>query len=159
MVRIKSLKHLRPMIIDGRVWRYAVSITSLRRHFGATLLWVQRTSSRVLIFDGRRKKPLALLVSASEDASRLITDPAFRRPSQGDLPPAVELDTALAKVDIPEGRRLAKTKIERQSTPIYGTDPAHPGFVVQQRSDGTTHLGKFVNLRFKPSVRRKGRDD
>ena len=59
-----------------------------------------------------------------------------------------DLDTLLAKVDTPEGRELAKAEIARHGTPIYGTDPAHPGLIVQKLPDGTKRLGKFVNRQF-----------
>ncbi len=59
-----------------------------------------------------------------------------------------DLDTLLAKVDTPEGRELARAEIARHGTPIYGTDPAHPGLIVQKLPDGTKHLGRFVNRQF-----------
>jgi hypothetical protein len=59
-----------------------------------------------------------------------------------------DIDTLLAKVDSPEGRELAKAEIARQGSPIYGTDPAHPGLIVRKLPDGTKHLGKFVNRQF-----------
>ena len=58
------------------------------------------------------------------------------------------LDTLLTKVDTPEERELAKAEIARHGTPIYGTDPAHPGLIVQKLPDGTKRLGKFVNRKF-----------
>jgi hypothetical protein len=59
-----------------------------------------------------------------------------------------DLDTLLAKVDTPEGRELAKAEIARHCTPIYGTDPAHPGLIVQKLPDGSKRLGRFVNRQF-----------
>lgn len=59
-----------------------------------------------------------------------------------------DLDTLLAKVDTPEGRELAKAEIARHGTPVYGTDPAHPGLIVQKLPDGTKRVGRFVNRQF-----------
>lgn len=59
-----------------------------------------------------------------------------------------DLDALLAKVDTAAGRELAKAEIVRHGTPIYGTDPAHPGFIVQRLPDGTKRLGRFVNRQF-----------
>jgi len=59
-----------------------------------------------------------------------------------------DLDALLAKVDTLEGRELAKAEIARHGTPIYGTDPLHPGLIVQKLPDGTKHLGRFVNRQF-----------
>ena len=66
-----------------------------------------------------------------------------------------DLDILLAKVDTPEGRELAKAEIARHGTPIYGTDPARPGLVVQKLTDGTKRVGKFVNRQFVASKARK----
>jgi hypothetical protein len=62
-----------------------------------------------------------------------------------------DLDSLLANVDTPDGRELATAEIARHGTPIYGTDPAHPGLVLQKLTDGTTRLGKFVNRQFVPA--------
>jgi hypothetical protein len=59
-----------------------------------------------------------------------------------------DLDILLAKVDTPEGRELAKAEIARHGAPVYGTDPAHPGLIVQRLPDGTKRLGWFVNRQF-----------
>lgn len=59
-----------------------------------------------------------------------------------------DLDTLLAKVDTQEGRELAKVEIARHGTPIYGTDPAQPGFIIQKLPDGTKRPGKFANRQF-----------
>jgi hypothetical protein len=59
-----------------------------------------------------------------------------------------DLDTLLAKVDTLEGRELAKAEIERYGTPMYGTDPAHPGLIVQKLPGGTKRLGRFINRQF-----------
>ena len=59
-----------------------------------------------------------------------------------------DLDGLLAKVDTAAGRELAKAEITRHGTPIYGTDPAHPGLIVQKLPDGTKRLGRLVNRRF-----------
>ncbi len=59
-----------------------------------------------------------------------------------------DLDTLLARVGTPEGRELAKAEIARHGTPIYGTDPMHPGLIVQKLPDGTKRLGRFVNRQF-----------
>ena len=59
-----------------------------------------------------------------------------------------DLDTLLAKVDTLEGRELAKAEIARYGTPMYGTDPAHPGLIVQKLPDGTKRLGRFINRQF-----------
>lgn len=59
-----------------------------------------------------------------------------------------DLDTLLAQVDTAQGRELAKAEIARHGTPIYGTDPAHPGLIVQRLPDGTKRFGRFVNRQF-----------
>ena len=63
-----------------------------------------------------------------------------------------DLDNLLAKVGTPEGRELAKAEIARHGTPIYGTHPAHPGFIVQKLPNGTKRVGKFVNRQFVASA-------
>lgn len=47
-----------------------------------------------------------------------------------------------------KGRELAKAEIARHGTPVYGTDQAHPGMIVQKLPDGTKRLGRFVNRQF-----------
>jgi hypothetical protein len=59
-----------------------------------------------------------------------------------------DLDGLLAKVNTAAGRELARVEIARHGTPIYGTDPAHPGRIVQKLPDGTKRLGRFVNRQF-----------
>jgi hypothetical protein len=59
-----------------------------------------------------------------------------------------DLHRLLSIVDTPEGRERATAEITRHKTPVYGTDPAHPGLIVQKMPDGTKRLGKFVNRQF-----------
>jgi len=59
-----------------------------------------------------------------------------------------DLDVMLGKVDTPEVRELAKAEIARHGTPIYGTNPGHPGLIIQKLPDGTKRVGKFVNRQF-----------
>ena len=59
-----------------------------------------------------------------------------------------DLDRLLANVNTPAGRELAQAEILRHGTPIYGSDPAHPGLIVQQLPDGTKRLGRFINRQF-----------
>jgi len=59
-----------------------------------------------------------------------------------------DLDSLLAQVDTPEGRELAKAEIARHGAPIYGTDPAYPGLIVQKLPDGAKRIGRFVNRQF-----------
>lgn len=59
-----------------------------------------------------------------------------------------DLDSLQAKVDTAAGRELAKAEIMLHGTPVYGTDPAHPGLLVQKWPDGTKRLGRFVHRQF-----------
>jgi len=54
----------------------------------------------------------------------------------------------VSQADTPEGRQLAKEEISRHGTPLYGTDPAHPGLIVEKRPDGSRRLGRFINRQF-----------
>ena len=83
---------------------------------------------------------------------------------------AKDIDGLLSGVDTPEGRQLALDEIRRNGTPTYGTDPKHPGFIIERHPNGTLRIGKFVNRQFvaeltqtpnpatsKPLSSRKGR--
>lgn len=59
-----------------------------------------------------------------------------------------DLDALIARIDTGKGRQLALAEIRRHGTPTYGTDPMHPGFIVERRPDGSVRIGKFVNRRF-----------
>lgn len=67
-----------------------------------------------------------------------------------------DIDTLIATIDTPAGREQALAEITRHGTPIYGTDPAHPGLIVETKPDGTTRLGRFVNRKFVPRKGAKG---
>ena len=82
--------------------------------------------------------------------SRPKTAGKLPRTAPHKIPPVVDLDALLAKVGTPEGCALARAEIKRYGTPMYGTDPKHPGFIVEELPDGTRRLGKFVNRRFDP---------
>ena len=56
--------------------------------------------------------------------------------------------------------RKSTGRIARHGTPICGTDPAHPGLIIQKLPDGTKRLGKFNNRQFvvsKKKVRKAAR--
>lgn len=59
-----------------------------------------------------------------------------------------DLDSLIARVDTTEGRKLAMAEIQRHGMPTYGTDPKHPGLIIERQPDGTTRVGKFVNRQF-----------
>jgi hypothetical protein len=59
-----------------------------------------------------------------------------------------DLDSLIARIDTKDGRKLALAEIQRHGTPTYGTDPKHPGLIVERQPDGTTRVGKFVNRQF-----------
>jgi len=59
-----------------------------------------------------------------------------------------DLDSLIARIDTDEGRKLALAEIQRHGTPTYGTDPKHPGLIVERQPDGITRVGKFVNRQF-----------
>lgn len=61
---------------------------------------------------------------------------------------AKDIDGILSKVDTPEGRQLALDEIRRNGTPTYGTDPKHPGFIIERHPNGAIRIGKFVNRQF-----------
>ena len=63
-----------------------------------------------------------------------------------------DLDRLLANVNTPAGREFAQAEILRHGTPIYSSDPAHPGLIVQQLPDGTKRLGRFINRQFQAVV-------
>lgn len=58
------------------------------------------------------------------------------------------VEELLTQADTPEGRQLAKEEISRHGTPLYGTDSAHPGLIVEKRPDGARRLGRFINRQF-----------
>lgn len=62
-------------------------------------------------------------------------------------------------VEKPHDRKQAHALILRAGTPVYETDPAHPGQIIQVSSDGTRKPGRLKNRRFvpgKPVARMKG---
>lgn len=67
-----------------------------------------------------------------------------------------DIDALVAAIDTPAGRKRALAEITRHGTPIYGTDPAHPGLIVETKPDGTTCVGRFVNRKFVPRKGAKG---
>jgi ParD-like antitoxin of type II bacterial toxin-antitoxin system len=46
------------------------------------------------------------------------------------------------------GQAKARAIIARHGGPIYGTDPATPGLIVERHPDGSIRRGRFVNRRF-----------
>ena len=61
-----------------------------------------------------------------------------------------DLSALLTQTETAAGRELARAEIKRHGVPIYGTDPAHPGLIVQELPDGTRRLGRFVHREFVP---------
>lgn len=47
-------------------------------------------------------------------------------------------------------REMVKTRIRAGGTPLYTSDPGHPGMIVEVRADGTRTRGYFEGRRFVP---------
>lgn len=63
---------------------------------------------------------------------------------------AETLAQAISQALTPASRELHRANIASSTTPTYGTDPALPGYLIEQRPDGTRILGKWVNGNFQP---------
>lgn len=61
---------------------------------------------------------------------------------------AETLTRAISQALTPGSRELHRADIASSTTPTYGTDPALPGYLIEQRPDGTRTLGKWVNGHF-----------
>lgn len=59
-----------------------------------------------------------------------------------------DLDSLIGSIDTAVGRSRALAEIRRHGTPTYGTDPDHPGLIVERQPDGAIRLGKFINRQF-----------
>lgn len=47
-----------------------------------------------------------------------------------------------------EHRRLALERLAKHKAPIYGSDPARPGIIIEHRPDGTSRRGRMVARKF-----------
>ena len=60
-----------------------------------------------------------------------------------------DLDEVFARVSSPDGRRLALEHIAKtQHGPIYGSDPAEPGVIIEIAHDGSKRRGRFIDRKF-----------
>jgi len=59
-----------------------------------------------------------------------------------------DLTTLLSRADTPAGQKRAKAVIMRHGSPVYGSDSAFPGDIIETMPDGSKRRGKFVNRRF-----------
>jgi hypothetical protein len=50
-------------------------------------------------------------------------------------------------------RESVKARIRAAGTPLYTTDPAHPGLVAEVQADGTRTPGRLLGRRFVPAKR------
>ncbi len=61
-------------------------------------------------------------------------------------------------VENPAEREKAKSLIRRAGTPVYATDPNHPGMISRLSADGTRVPGKFQGRRFVPDDGESGKN-
>jgi hypothetical protein len=59
-----------------------------------------------------------------------------------------ELQGLLMRLIETGDREDVKARIRRAGTPVYTTDPAHPGAIVEIQSDGTRTPGRLAGRRF-----------
>ncbi|MGH7385035.1 MAG: TA system antitoxin ParD family protein [Candidatus Rokuibacteriota bacterium] len=57
----------------------------------------------------------------------------------------------LARLADHRDRESLKAKLGASGTPLYESDPAHPGLIVEVASDGSRVPGRFVERRFVPA--------
>lgn len=100
----------------------------------------------------------AKLGRAVESALKYPEMAALKR-SGGDLEGAFAGDLKCASVRqtlesiaASSDRTSALKKIQANSKPMYGSDPAFPGRIVRVNPDGTRTPGKFENRRFVPAA-------
>jgi ParD-like antitoxin of type II ParDE toxin-antitoxin system len=54
-------------------------------------------------------------------------------------------------------RESVKGRIRAAATPLYATDPEHPGSIVEVQADDTRTVGRLLGRRFVPARRAPGR--
>lgn len=62
-----------------------------------------------------------------------------------------EVHGLLARLVEDTSREKVKARIRAAGTPLYTTDPDHPGMIVEVRADGTRILGSLKGRRFVPA--------
>lgn len=62
-----------------------------------------------------------------------------------------EVRAQLATLVEDADRESVKARITAKGTPVYTTDPDHPGTIVEVQADGTRVPGTFVGRRFVPA--------
>ena len=72
------------------------------------------------------------------------------------LPIPADVDRAavhdlLVRLAAPGDRESLKTRLAASGAPLYESDPAHPGLVVEVAADGTRVPGRLVGRRFVPA--------
>ena len=81
---------------------------------------------------------------ALKEAGELLT-PVFHSPVRRQ-----EVHDLLMRVVTNPDREATKAALRAAGTPLYETDPEHPGVIVQVLPDGTRRLGHMVDRRFVP---------
>jgi hypothetical protein len=61
-----------------------------------------------------------------------------------------EVHGLLARLVEDGDRETVKARIRSAGTPLYTTDPEHPGLIVEVQADGTRTLGRLEGRRFVP---------
>lgn len=62
-----------------------------------------------------------------------------------------EVHDVLMRVAATSDRKKALSAIRASGKPVYATDPAHPGMIVQVSPDGSRKLGRLEGRRFVPA--------
>ena len=62
-----------------------------------------------------------------------------------------EVHDLLTRIAASTDREVTKTALRADGTPLYATDPEHPGMIIQVQSDGTRTPGRLEGRRFVPS--------
>jgi hypothetical protein len=65
-----------------------------------------------------------------------------------------EVHELLARLAVDTDREGIKAKLRASGTPLYETDPAYPGLIIEVSSDGTRTTGHFEGRRFVPERER-----
>ena len=68
-----------------------------------------------------------------------------------------EVHGLLARLVEDGDREAVKARIRSAGTPLYTTDPEHPGLIVEVQADGTRTLGRLEGRRFVPARRDRRR--
>jgi hypothetical protein len=85
-------------------------------------------------------------VLALKKAGQALPIPAFVRRE--------EVHDLLARLVEDTNREKVKTRIRAAGTPVYTTDPEHPGMIVEVQADGTRTAGRLRGRRFEPARRK-----